>query len=146
MRGELIRFAEGFTVIDDSYNSNPQALLQSVSALRAASGYARRIVVAGEMLELGELGPELHRQCGREIGALKIDRLIGIRGLARELIAGAIEAGMSPEHTHFCETPEDAADELIALKSPGDLILIKASRGVRAERVIERLRAGIGSS
>jgi UDP-N-acetylmuramoyl-tripeptide--D-alanyl-D-alanine ligase len=146
MRGELIRFAEGFTVIDDSYNSNPQALVNSVSAMREASGFARRIVVAGEMLELGEFGSELHRQCGREIAAMKIDRLIGIRGLARELIAGAIEAGMSREHAHFAETPEAAADLLIALRSPGDLILIKASRGVRAERVIERLRARIGSS
>jgi len=146
MRGELIRFPGGVTVIDDSYNSNPQALIQSVSAMRDARGYARRIVVAGEMLELGELGKELHRRCGRELAAMKIDRLIGIRGLAKELIAGAIESGMSPEHSHFCETPEEAADELIALKSPGDLILIKASRGVRAERVIERLRAEIGSS
>jgi UDP-N-acetylmuramoyl-tripeptide--D-alanyl-D-alanine ligase len=146
MRGEMIRFPQGFTVIDDSYNSNPQALMNSVSAMRDARGFARRIVVAGEMLELGERGAELHRKCGCEIAAMNIDRLIGIRGLARELVAGAIEAGMSPEHAHFCETPEDAAADLISLRAPGDLVLIKASRGVRAERVIERLRAEIGSS
>jgi UDP-N-acetylmuramoyl-tripeptide--D-alanyl-D-alanine ligase len=146
MRGELIRFAEGFTVIDDSYNSNPPALIEAVSAMRDARGFTRRIVVAGEMLELGERGAELHRKCGCEIAAMNIDRLIGIRGLAKELVAGAIEAGMSPEHAHFCETTEDAADDLISLRAPGDLVLIKASRGVRAERVIERLRAETGSS
>jgi UDP-N-acetylmuramoyl-tripeptide--D-alanyl-D-alanine ligase len=146
MRGELIRFAGGFTVIDDSYNSNPQALIQSISAMRDARGFRRRIVVAGEMLELGEQGAELHRKCGGEIAAMNIDRLIGIRGLARELVAGAVEAGMSPEHAHYCETPDAAAEVLLSLKAPGDLVLIKASRGVRAERVIERLRAGIGSS
>jgi UDP-N-acetylmuramoyl-tripeptide--D-alanyl-D-alanine ligase len=146
MRGEVLRFAEGFTVIDDSYNSNPQALINSVSAMRDARGFKRRIVVAGEMLELGERGAELHRKCGCEIAAMNIDRLIGVRGLAKELVAGAIEAGMSPEHAHFCETPEAAADDLISLKAPGDLVLIKASRGVRAERVIERLRAEVGSS
>jgi len=91
MRGELIRFANGVAVIDDSYNSNPQALLQSVRATLDAMGFGRRVVVTGEMLELGAQGPELHRQCGREIAAMGVDVLIGVRGLASELVAGAIE-------------------------------------------------------
>ncbi len=144
MRGELIRFANGVTVIDDSYNSNPQALIQSVRSMLEAQGFKRRMVVAGEMLELGEEGVEFHRACGREIAAMKIDRLIGVRGLAGDLVAGAIENGMKPEQAVFCQTPEEAAEMLIADKSPGDLILVKGSRGVRMERAVEKLRAEFG--
>jgi UDP-N-acetylmuramoyl-tripeptide--D-alanyl-D-alanine ligase len=147
MRGELIRFANGVTVIDDSYNSNPQALLQSVRAMSDASGFDRRVVVAGEMLELGDRGPELHRQCGREIAQMGIDVLIGVRGLASELVAGAIESsGAAAKLSSFCETPEAAAELLIARIVPGDLILVKGSRGVRTEKVVERLKTAFGST
>jgi UDP-N-acetylmuramoyl-tripeptide--D-alanyl-D-alanine ligase len=146
MRGEVIRFANGVTVIDDSYNSNPQALLQSVRALLDAKSFDRRIVVAGEMLELGAQGPELHRQCGREIAAMGIDVLIGVRGLASELVAGALEiVGSSTKLTSFCETPEQAADLLVAGATANDLILVKGSRGVRTEKVVEKLKAAFGS-
>jgi UDP-N-acetylmuramoyl-tripeptide--D-alanyl-D-alanine ligase len=141
MRGELIRFGDNTTVIDDSYNSNPQALIQSVRAMIDARGFTRRIVVAGEMLELGDESGELHRQCGGAIAAMKIDRLIGVRGFARELVAGAIASGMTPGQAHFCESTEEAAEKLIAEIVPGDLILVKGSRGVQTERVIEKLRA-----
>jgi UDP-N-acetylmuramoyl-tripeptide--D-alanyl-D-alanine ligase len=144
MRGELIRFINGVTVIDDSYNSNPPALLESVRAMIGAKSFTRQIVVAGEMLELGAQGAELHRGCGREIAAMKIDRLIGVRGLAAELVAGAIENGMQPGQADFCETPEEAAERLIAGLNQGDLVLVKGSRGVRTERVIEKLRISFG--
>jgi UDP-N-acetylmuramoyl-tripeptide--D-alanyl-D-alanine ligase len=141
MRGELIRCPNGVTLIDDSYNSNPQALIQAVRSMLDARGFKRRIVVAGEMLELGEGGAEFHRECGRAISGMKIDRLIGVRGLARNLVAGAVENGMKSEQADFCETPEEAAEKLIAEAAPGDLILIKGSRGVRMERAVEKLRA-----
>ena len=146
MRGELIRFANGVTVIDDSYNSNPQALLHSVRAMLDAKGFGRRVVVAGEMLELGERGSALHRQCGREIAAMGIELLIGVRGLASELVAGAIEySDASAKLAKFCETPEEAAEELINKTVKGDLILVKGSRGVRTEKVVEKLKAAFGS-
>ncbi len=142
MRGELIRLANGVTVIDDSYNSNPQALIQSARAMLAAKGFKRRIVVAGEMLELGAQGPEWHRRCGREIAAMGIDVLIGVRGLASELVAGAVEIiGSGARLTSFCERPEQAAEQLIAEARSGDLILVKGSRGVRMEEAIEKLKA-----
>src|SRR5215471_2103645 len=147
MRGELIRFANGVTVIDDSYNSNPQALLQSVRAMLDVGASGRRVVVAGEMLELGAHGPDLHRKAGREIAAMGIDVLIGVRGLASELVAGAVEAsGNSARLTSFCETPEEAAELLVAGSVPGDVILVKGSRGVRMEIVVERLKAAFGSA
>ena len=150
MRGELIRFANGVTVIDDSYNSNPQALLQSARAMIdvAASGVSgRRVIAAGEMLELGDQGPEMHRKCGREIAAMGIDVLIGVRGLASEMVAGALEChANAPRLTSFCETPEEAAEILVAGAVPGDVILVKGSRGVRMEIVVERLEAAFGSA
>ncbi|MEP7336503.1 MAG: UDP-N-acetylmuramoyl-tripeptide--D-alanyl-D-alanine ligase, partial [Acidobacteriota bacterium] len=123
-------------------NSNPQALLEAVRAMAEAKGFRRRIVVAGEMLELGTQAAQLHRQCGREIAAMNIDLLIGVRGLAKELVEGASEANAG--QSVFSETAEEAAEKVIAETHPGDLVLVKGSRGVRTERVIEKLRIQFG--
>jgi UDP-N-acetylmuramoyl-tripeptide--D-alanyl-D-alanine ligase len=146
MRGEVLEFASGFSVIDDSYNSNPRSLLSMARALAEAKGApgggeekARRtFVVAGEMLELGVLAPEMHREAGREIAQMGIDVLWGVRGLASELVAGAREAGM--EAARFFETTEEAAALLSEEARTGDLLLVKGSRGVHMERIIELLR------
>ncbi|MBL8203322.1 MAG: UDP-N-acetylmuramoyl-tripeptide--D-alanyl-D-alanine ligase [Blastocatellia bacterium] len=144
MRGELIKFANGVTVIDDSYNSNPPALIQAVQAMANAKGFVRRIVVAGEMLELGEQGASLHRSCGQQIADAGIQRVIGVRGLSRYLVAGAMDAGV--RDSTFCETPEQAAEQLLGELQAGDLVLVKGSRGVRTERVVERLKAALGGN
>lgn len=142
MRGEILRFSNGVTVIDDSYNSNPPALIQAVQAVAGAEGYARRIVVAGEMLELGDAASEMHRGCGRDIAMSGVDLLIGVRGLARELVDGASHAGM--KGAVYCETPEQAAQILAGDLRTGDLVLVKGSRGVRTEKVIEGLKSALG--
>jgi len=140
MRGEVLKFQEGFTVIDDSYNSNPRALVEMSATISGAEGYGRRIVVAGEMLELGSAGPELHREAGRSIATYGVDLLIGVRGLARELVEGARRNGLKPECALFCETPEEAAEILKQEARPGDLILVKGSRGVRTDIVVRRMK------
>ncbi len=145
-RGEVHRLANGVTLIDDSYNSNPAALLEAVQTLAAATGTGRRIVVAGEMLELGEDGPALHRECGRRIADYAIDRLIGVRGLAKLMVEAASEvrsgaSGISGERATFAEDAEKAAEQLLSEIRAGDLILVKGSRGVRLERLVERLRS-----
>lgn len=140
MRGEVIRFAEGFSIIDDSYNSNPRALVEMAATMCSDRSCRRRIVVAGEMLELGEAGPALHREAGRKVAELGIDLLIGVRGLAREIVEGGREAGLRPESALFCETPDEAATVLEGVAREGDLILVKGSRGVRTEIVVERMR------
>ena len=140
MRGEVYEFKEGFTVIDDSYNSNPRALVEMTAHISGAEGYQRRIVVAGEMLELGSVGFELHRDAGRSIASNGIDLLIGVRGLARELVEGARQNGLNAECAIFCETPEEAAEVLKREARPGDLILVKGSRGVKTDIVVERLK------
>lgn len=136
-RGEVLHFASGFTVINDSYNSNPAALLSMVNTLDEGAGTSRKIVVAGEMLELGENESEVHRQTGAEIATTGVDILIGVRGLAKEMVDGAIAAGL--EDARFADDSHVAADIVAELVEAGDVILVKGSRGVRTERVIERL-------
>jgi len=140
MRGEVLLFREGFSVIDDSYNSNPRALFEMVSTVIANREGRRAIVVAGEMLELGPSGVELHREAGRQIARLGVDLLIGVRGLAEEIVKGAREGGMIANAALFAATPQDAASILIPQLRAGDLILVKGSRGVKTEIVVERIK------
>jgi UDP-N-acetylmuramoyl-tripeptide--D-alanyl-D-alanine ligase len=143
MRGQLIRFREGFSVIDDSYNSNPRSLIAMARALVEASQTAkaanRRIVVAGEMLELGEEASEMHREAGRRIAELGVERLIGVRGQANELVAGARKAGL--RDAQFYSTTEAASSALLDMLEAGDWVLVKGSRSVHTEEIVAGLRA-----
>jgi UDP-N-acetylmuramoyl-tripeptide--D-alanyl-D-alanine ligase len=139
MRGEVLDFADGFTVVDDSYNSNPRSLVGMVSTLAEASeNVKRRIVIAGEMLELGAEAREMHREAGREIARLGIDILWGVRGLAADMVAAAGEAGKAA--TRFFESSEQAATALLDEVRAGDLILVKGSRSVETDRIVDALR------
>jgi UDP-N-acetylmuramoyl-tripeptide--D-alanyl-D-alanine ligase len=131
-RGEVLEIA-GATVLNDCYNSNPKALNAMVDALASLSA-KRRIAVAGEMLELGPAGEELHRACGRHMAEQKIDVVIAVRGLARYIAEGAAAGGIQAE---FVDTPEQAGEALAHEVKSGDAVLLKASRGVRLERAID---------
>jgi len=137
-RGEVLHFREGFTVINDSYNSNPAALLGMVETLIDGGRSAKRkIVVAGEMLELGETEKEIHAKTGEKLAASGIDFLIGVRGLAREMVESAKKAGLN--QTMFFDNSVEAGEFLASEIKSGDLVLVKGSRGVRTEKVIEKL-------
>ena len=139
MRGEVLEFAAGFTVVDDSYNSNPRSLLSMVRTLAEASeNVKRRLVIAGEMMELGADAPEMHREAGREIARLGIDALWGVRGLAKDIVAGAEDEGITS--TRFFESAQEAAAAILAEASEGDLILVKGSRSVETDKVVVALR------
>ena len=139
MRGEVVEFAPGFTVIDDSYNSNPRSLMNMVRTMaEGGKGRKRLFVVAGEMLELGPDEAALHRQAGSDIARAGVDVLWGVRGLAKEIVAGAISAGL--QSTRFFESSTDAAAALIEEAREGDLILVKGSRGVATDRVVTALK------
>ena len=131
-RGEILQIA-GANVINDSYNSNPKALEAMMTAL-AAMPAQRRIAVAGEMLELGPTAPQLHYAAGVQAAAHGIDIVIGVRGLAEEMVRSAKTSGIRAE---FFPTPEEAGEWLAREAQPGDAVLIKASRGVRLEKAIE---------
>jgi UDP-N-acetylmuramoyl-tripeptide--D-alanyl-D-alanine ligase len=135
-RGQVLQLGN-ITVINDCYNSNPKALKAMVDALSGMKA-ARRIVVAGEMLELGPAGEALHRESGSHMGEKKIDVLIGVRGLAHALVDGAKQAGTRAE---FVATPEEAGEWLARETRDGDVVLLKASRGVKLERALETWKA-----
>jgi UDP-N-acetylmuramoyl-tripeptide--D-alanyl-D-alanine ligase len=137
-RGQVLQLGN-ITVINDCYNSNPKALDAMVDAL-ASMKAARRIVVAGEMLELGPTGEEMHHAAGQHIGEKKIDILIGVRGLADAMVAGANGAGTRAE---FVATPEEAGEWLAREARDGDVVLLKASRGVKLEKALETWKARI---
>jgi UDP-N-acetylmuramoyl-tripeptide--D-alanyl-D-alanine ligase len=131
-RGEIISYV-GATIINDCYNSNPKALDSMVRSLAHLPG-KRRIVVAGEMLELGPAAEAMHREAGRHMADYGIDVVLGVRGLAKALVEGA-SAGKT--RAEFVNTPEDAGEWLRSEVRPGDVVLLKASRGVRLERALE---------
>jgi UDP-N-acetylmuramoyl-tripeptide--D-alanyl-D-alanine ligase len=136
-RGEVIEWL-GAKLINDCYNSNPRALDAMVDALIAMPlpNAGRRIVVAGEMLELGPEGESLHRACGERMAARNVDIVVGVRGLAQALVEGARDAGAE---AIFVATPEEAGEWLRANLRDGDGVLLKASRGVRLERALSPL-------
>jgi UDP-N-acetylmuramoyl-tripeptide--D-alanyl-D-alanine ligase len=135
-RGQVLQVGN-ITVINDCYNSNPKALDAMVDAL-ATMAAQRRIVVAGEMLELGPAGEEMHRQAGRHVAEKKIDVLLGVRGLAQAMVEGARQAGTRAE---FVAASEDAGEWLAREARDGDVVLLKASRGVKLEKALEIWKA-----
>jgi UDP-N-acetylmuramoyl-tripeptide--D-alanyl-D-alanine ligase len=139
-RGQVVRLGN-ITVINDCYNSNPKAMAAMVDALVSMPA-RRRIVVAGEMLELGSTGAELHRACGEYIARKGIDVLVGVRGLATSMVDAALKAGMRAE---FVASAEEAAQWLERETRDGDLVLLKASRGVKLEQALERWQRSVGA-
>jgi UDP-N-acetylmuramoyl-tripeptide--D-alanyl-D-alanine ligase len=133
-RGSVMAW-RGATVVNDVYNSNPKALDAMVDALLAmpVGMGGRRIVVAGEMLELGPEGPGLHTASGRGMRERGVDVVIGVRGLAAALASGFGDGAA------FVETPEEAGEWLAANVRAGDAVLLKGSRGVRLERALSAL-------
>jgi len=134
-RGEVFEW-RGAKCINDCYNSNPRALDAMVDALLAmpVTHEGRHIVVAGEMLELGPKGEELHRACGLRMAERGVDVVVGVRGLAAALVQGA-----AATKAHFVETPEEVGVWLRANLRAGDAVLLKASRGVKLERALTSL-------
>ena len=132
-RGQVLEVA-GATVINECYNSNPRALDFVVDALAGMPTKGRRIVVAGEMLELGPATDELHRHAGEHMAERGIDVVVGVRGAAQHIVNSASARGTRAE---FVETSEAAGEWLAREVKPGDLVLLKASRGVKLEKALE---------
>ena len=140
-RGRLLRFREGFALLDDCYNSNPAALAAVIGWLAGVRGFERRVLVAGEMLELGPSSAALHREAGRW-AAGRVDWIFGVQGDAEEIVCGAIEAGHPAARTQFFPNADQAAAFLPNWLRPNDLAVVKGSRGVRMERIVEAIAQG----
>ncbi len=137
-RGEVLHFAAGFTVVNDTYNSNPDALLSMVETIiEGGNGAKRKIVVAGEMRELGNDAAQIHFETGKRIAEIGVDKLFGVEGFAADLLQGAKSAGLNAGG--FYEDSAIAGEKFIKEVQAGDLVLVKGSRGVRTEKVVEKL-------
>jgi UDP-N-acetylmuramoyl-tripeptide--D-alanyl-D-alanine ligase len=142
MRGELLRFSNGAALINDSYNSSPAALQAMTELLAATPNFRRRILAAGEMRELGTHSSELHREAGQFAAKTgRIDWIIGVAGDAAQLVEGAVAAGLPRARARFFATPQEAAEFLADFIVSGDLLLVKGSRGVKMEQIVESLIA-----
>lgn len=129
--------AGAFTVIDDTYNASPASAKAALSALAEAGG-ARRVAVLADMLELGPRAVAGHREVG-ETAACCADLVVAVGDLARHIAAGALAAGLPPERVIHCGSRAEALGVLERLVRPGDVVLVKGSRGMRMEEVAEAL-------
>jgi UDP-N-acetylmuramoyl-tripeptide--D-alanyl-D-alanine ligase len=136
MRGERLT-RNGIDIINDCYNSNPDAVRGMLDVLRDIPA-RRKIAVLGEMLELGRWSEPLHRDVGDYAARCGVTVLVGIRGDARFLVESAVNAGLSSDAAFFFEDPADAGVQLRAIAREGDAILFKGSRGTRVERALEK--------
>jgi len=141
-RGEILRLQKGVIVIDDSYNANPDAMRRALEVLRTAEGASRRVAVVGEMLELGDRSVALHEEMGATVAASRVDVLLTFGGApATALADAAVAAGMPHDRVRHVATSAEAAALATELIRSGDLVLVKGSRGVRGDVVVERLKA-----
>src|ERR1019366_1674104 len=140
-RGEVLE-VKGATILNDCYNSNPEALRSMIRTL-AARPARRRILVAGEMLEMGEHGPALHAECGRAAAEAGLDLVVGVSGNAEHLAAAACAGGVA---ALFLPDAEAAGRWLAQNIGEGDVVLVKGSRGVHLERAIDALKKPLASA
>jgi UDP-N-acetylmuramoyl-tripeptide--D-alanyl-D-alanine ligase len=116
-------------------------LKRALETIRNATGSARKIAVLGEMLELGDHATRLHEECGWAAAQSGLDLLIAVGGdPAKRLADAARTGGMRPDRVEWVATSDQAADTALRAIRPGDLVLVKGSRGIRTDVVVERLK------
>jgi UDP-N-acetylmuramoyl-tripeptide--D-alanyl-D-alanine ligase len=139
-RGVVLRLPNDVTIVDDSYNSSPTALHRALEVLAHETRALRKAAVLGEMLELGEHTLELHRDCGKSAAAAGLDRLVVIGGdAARALAEAAVRAGMPEEAVTWTASSGAGSDLIIPWLTAGDLVLVKGSRGIGTDAVVQRI-------
>lgn len=136
------RPAGSLRILDDTYNANPVSVRAALETLGASAGDARRVVVLGDMLELGPIAEAEHQQMGRAVAASGAAEFVGLGRAARTAVEAAREAGLA--ESHHAETFEDTVAHLLKRLAPGDVVLVKGSRGMRMERVVDALLARFG--
>lgn len=138
MRNELIE-CDGFDILNDSYKSNPQSLKEAFNTMSLLTGYSKKIAIIGDMLELGENEKELHKEAGRNIDPKAVDYLLLLGDLSNYTLEGALENFPRNRVYHFT-SKEDLVDEAKYLITKGTLALVKGSRGLRMEEIVESLK------
>jgi UDP-N-acetylmuramoyl-tripeptide--D-alanyl-D-alanine ligase len=134
--------AGGIAILDDTYNANPGSVGAALETLAAGAAGRRRVVVLADMLELGVIAEAAHREVGRRVAASGAAEFIGVGRLALAAVEAAREAGLA--ESHHTTTFEDTVALLLKRLAPGDALLVKGSRGMRMERVVDTLMARFG--
>ncbi len=128
-------------IINDSYNSNPLSMRQAIEALGDMTTKGRKILIAGDMLELGNLSGRFHHLVGRQAAQSGIDLIVAVGKLAEYIAKGAQEAGMSQKKIKLCNIVKEASEVMPNLVKKGDVILVKGSRAMKMEQIVEGLEA-----
>jgi UDP-N-acetylmuramyl pentapeptide synthase len=136
------RRAGALSILDDTYNANPVSVRAALETLAASAGEHRRVVVLGDMLELGPITDAVHREMGAAVAASGAAEFIGLGRACRLAVEAAREAGLA--ESHHAATFEDTVALLLKRLVPGDAVLVKGSRGMRMERVVDALLARFG--
>jgi UDP-N-acetylmuramoyl-tripeptide--D-alanyl-D-alanine ligase len=140
-RGAVVKLPDGVTLVDDSYNANPTATKRALEVI-ARTPATRRVAILGEMLELGDHAVALHEDVGRAVRREGIDVLIAVGGApAAALARAAVAAGMPAADVRHVATSDEASALAVETIQRGDVVLVKGSRGVKTDRVVERLTA-----
>lgn len=137
--------ANGVTILNDAYNANPASMAAALATLRALPHAGRKLAVLGDMLELGPAGDDYHRAAGRQAAEAGVDLLVCVGMGGSLMAAGAVRAGLSSTHVHAFADAKAAAHAVTEMARPGDLVLLKASRGIGLERVAEALTSAAGA-
>jgi UDP-N-acetylmuramoyl-tripeptide--D-alanyl-D-alanine ligase len=139
MRMHFIDMADGVTIVDDSYNANPVSMRCAIDAVLQSAAGRPVVAVLGDMLELGAESASYHRDVGRYAARRGISALVAMGPMAGQVASGAIDAGMQSASVASCLEPAEAAALAEAMAKPGSVILVKGSRGMQMERVVEAL-------
>jgi len=137
-RMNIIKLKNKDLLIDDSYNNNPQAAKEALLTLKAVAGNRKKVVVFGDMLELGKEEKKFHLELGRFISNLKIDYLIGVGKLSKQLVKEA-QKGLKKSHVFWVEKNDEVLDKLKPFLGRDNIILIKGSRSIGLDLVVDQL-------
>jgi UDP-N-acetylmuramoyl-tripeptide--D-alanyl-D-alanine ligase len=142
MRLEVIESGCGLKIINDAYNASPSSMAAAIDVLLEQAGEAGKIAVLGDMLELGPYEKEGHLQTGRLVAEKNLDALISVGQRAGWIARGARDAGYPSGRIYLCDTHVQAAKIVMQVGKTGDWVLLKGSRGMRMERVLDGLAGG----
>jgi UDP-N-acetylmuramoyl-tripeptide--D-alanyl-D-alanine ligase len=144
-RMQVVRTADGVTIVNDAYNANPTSMAAALRAARTLAGDGRWLAVLGEMAELGPFGAEEHARVGEQLAALGVDELVAVGPWGEAIGTAAVGAGLDAGRVHPAADPAEAERVVRSLMLPGDVVLVKASRVVKLRKVGEALtRPAVG--
>jgi UDP-N-acetylmuramoyl-tripeptide--D-alanyl-D-alanine ligase len=138
--------AGGIRILNDAYNANPTSMAAALKAARWMAGPGRCIAVLGHMAELGPIAGTEHERLGGLVARLGIDLVVVVGEQARLIAVGAQREGVEPERVLMCGGVDEAVEAVASVARPGDLVLVKASRVARLERVVEGLVRRVGNA